>query len=300
MDGAFSPPRPTNLKTMKWRKPMKKFRNLVICMLSLALVLSMAACGSSNAGSSADTSAPETESTPAPDTTPAPEMPAIEEVENPVTYFSLYMSENPESFMSMSAYDDGMGGAFIEYAGSIRKTGTLEPIVLHGIASALAESGLAELNGRSEYEDGTAMASMYVEFADGSILSADFSGVIAEEFTAGFEAMDAYFLSITAAMPEYVPQAQVMGEVDPDVLAAMQEILNTSGMDGLDMLAISDIAMDEYFAYTAGLSSSEGIANGTSCSAMMMTTPTPSSSSLLKTQTASTPSALTSRAALTG
>lgn len=246
---------------------MKKFKNLVVCMLTLALVLSMAACGSSNNGSSAGSSAPETEST------PTPEAPVIEEVENPVSYFSLYMSENAESYMSMSAYDDGMGGAYIEYTGEIKKVGTLDTIVLHGIAAALEESGLAQLNGQSEYAEGEAMASMYVEYADGSTLSADFTGLIADEFTAGFEAMDAYFQALTADMPEYVPQAQVMGEVDADVLAAMQEILNNSGMEGLDMLAISDIAMDEYFAYTAGLSSSEGIANGTSCSAMMMTTP---------------------------
>ena len=53
----------------------------------------------------------------------------------------------------------------------------------------------------------------------------------------------------------------------------MQEIVNNSGMEGLDALAISDIALDEYFAFTAGLSSTDGITAGASCAAMMMTTP---------------------------
>jgi hypothetical protein len=64
-----------------------------------------------------------------------------------------------------------------------------------------------------------------------------------------------------------------MGTVDPVALAAMQEILNNSGMEYLDGLMIQDVPKDDFFAGLAGLSGSEGIANATSCGAMMMTTP---------------------------
>lgn len=257
---------------------MKKIKNLVICILALALVLSMAACGSSNdAPASSDNSVSSTPNTDTPSSTPEdkdePAVPEFEPVENPVTYFSMYLSENIDSYKYLSAYPDGAGNAYIEYEGDGKKIGTLEEAALHGITAALNATGLAALNGQSEYAEGEAMCSMYIEFADGTYLTADFSGAIPEEFISGYEAMDRYFLEITANMAEYVPQAQVMGEVNADVLAAMQDILNNSGMEGLDMLAISDIPLDEYFAFSAGLSSAEGIANGTTCSAMMMTTP---------------------------
>lgn len=255
---------------------MKNKKKIITCLLCLALVLSMAACGSSGTSTpdaSTPTSAPEAQPTPE----AQPEQPETPEASLPegtyVSYFSLYLSETSDSYKSITANDDFMGGAYVEYIGDFKKVGTFDFAVLEQIASELAASGLMELNGVDEYADGEAYASMYIELSDGSFLTAGYSGVIAEEFIAAFNAMDEYFQTLTAELEEYVPQAQVMGEVDADLLAAMQEIVNNSGMDGLDALAISDIALDEYFAFTAGLSSTDGITAGASCAAMMMTTP---------------------------
>jgi len=63
-----------------------------------------------------------------------------------------------------------------------------------------------------------------------------------------------------------------MGEVEEPLLDAMLGILNTSGIEALDGFTVSQIAKDDYFAFSAGLSSDEGIASGAACAPMMMTT----------------------------
>ena len=151
--------------------------------------------------------------------------------------------------------------------------GDVDASALHSLTAALEQSGLRELDGRSEMGDGAGYASMYIQFADDTYLTADFTGTAPQEFLDGFGAMEDCFRRITAQLPVYVPEAQVMGQVNPDALAAMQEILNTSGMENLDSFVISDIPMDAFFTPTMGLSSSEGITSGTSCGPMMMTTP---------------------------
>ena len=49
------------------------------------------------------------------------------------------------------------------------------------------------------------------------------------------------------------------------------EILNGSGIEALDGFTIMQIPMDEYFAYTAGLTAADGIQNAVSVAPMMMT-----------------------------
>ncbi len=259
-------------------KNMKKILSFILC---LTLVLSMAACGSSAGSTPETTPTPEVDATPEaqPEKEESPESgePETPDVALPegtyVSYLSLYLAESSDSYKSITASDDFMGGAYVEYIGDVKKVGTFDFAVLEQIAAELAASGLIGFNGVDEYADGEAYASMYIELSDGSYLTAGYSGVIAEDFIAAFNYMDNYFQTLTAELEEYVPQAQVMGEVDTDLLAAMQEIVNNSGMEGLDSLAISEIVLDEYFAFTAGLSSTDGIAAGASCAAMMMTTP---------------------------
>lgn len=247
---------------------MKKMMHRGLCLLLiLTLALSVAACGQN--------STPETTTVPGTqDTTAAPDTTATQaEVENAVTYFSMTYGETYERMHSLNAADNGDGTTHVEYVGEEKKVGNLEGDVLGGITTALSAAGLAELNGKEVYEEGEATASMYIEFADGTSLTASFSGTVPQEYISGYETMDTYFKTLVADLPVYVPQAQVMGEVNADALAAMQEILNNSGIQRLDVLTISDVPMDDYFGFTMGLSSSEGIINGTSCVPMMTTEP---------------------------
>ena len=161
----------------------------------------------------------------------------------------------------------------MEFVGTEKKVGDLDASILDTIASELAKTALASMNGTSEYADGMAYASLYVSFADETMLTADFSGVVPQEFTDSYNAMEACFQTLTAELAVYVPELMVMEGVNPDGLAAMQEIMNGTGFTDLDQYSVSDVALDEFFGDAVGLSASTGIANATYCSAMMMTTP---------------------------
>jgi hypothetical protein len=55
------------------------------------------------------------------------------------------------------------------------------------------------------------------------------------------------------------------------MLKEAMEILNGSGIEALDSFTIGQIPMDEYFAYTAGLTSAEGITSAVNVAPMMIT-----------------------------
>ena len=234
----------------------------ILCLL-LSAVLLLSAC-SAPAAPSETTTAPTTEVTVAV-TTPS-------EVENPVTFFTLSMGENFEEIFSMTAYANEDGTAHIEYVGQEKKVGDFDAIYFHGIAAALADSGLAALNGQDAYAEGEANGSMYVEFADGSMCTVGFSGNIPEAYAQGYAAMDAYFQQLVANLPVYVPQPMLMGEVEPALLDTMTQILNGTGIETLDGFAISQLPLDDTFGFAAGLSGTDGIVNAVSCAPMMMTT----------------------------
>jgi len=160
----------------------------------------------------------------------------------------------------------------VEYVGSEKKVATFEPKVLHGITAKLQDSGLLDLNGQSQQTEGEAYASLYVEYEDGSAATADFTGEVPKAFTEGYNAMEEYFEELTKDIPVYVPQPEVVGTVNSEVLAEMHRILSKSEIDALDTLTITDVPVDENFGQAVGLSSSEGITSGTSCAPMMLST----------------------------
>lgn len=244
-------------------------KRMMCLLLCLAMLLSLAACGGDENGTSGDTDEPSESSTPSENTAPSNDI----AVENPAVYVTLSYGATAEEFYYLTAYTNEDGTAYVEYVGEEKKVGALDGGVLHGITAELEKSGLLALDGRQEWSEGEAMGSMYVTYADGSGVMADFGGVVPAEFTAGYQVMEAYFQALTADIPVYVPSVQVVGDVDPEELAALQEIVNNAGMENPDALAIMSIAMDDYFAMSAGLSNAEGIASGSTCSAMMMTTP---------------------------
>ncbi len=251
------------------KKGYPKMKKLLCLLLALAMLFAFAACTEKPADDTGDSSSESTtESTESTDA--SSETPVVDA--KPVNYFSISMGNGPE-ILSLVAQDNGDGTVFVECNGDGRKKGNLDASVLEGLAAALAQSGLPALNEQSVYEEGDAYANLYVAYTDETYLMADFGGTIPQEFTDGYNAMASYFQTITAEMPDYVPQPEVMGEVDETVLNALMDIMNASGINDLDTYAISDVALDENFGAMTGLSGSQGIANGTTCNAMMMTTP---------------------------
>lgn len=245
-------------------------KKIIALLLAMLMLLSFAACGGTN------------NETTAPDTTEETTEAATEETTEGSTEsgttaqgldsISLTYGQNLDNIQMMNVYNNGDGTYSVDYMGQIRKVGSLDAAAMETIDQALQSSGLLELNGQSEYQEGEASGSYYVSYADGTMYSADFSGVVPEAFLTGFTAMDTCFQSITADIPEYVPEPMLVGEVAESDRAALDAILANMTLDMPDSYMISGVAKDEYFASTVGLSSDEGIASGVSFSAMMMTT----------------------------
>ena len=241
-------------------------KTLVAIVLAMALLCS---CGSKPAvETTVPTTAPVVETT-APTTEPM----EFEEQENPVTFFSLSLGEDYENVKRMDVfYVAETDNVYVEYVGAERKIGYMGTEIFDGITAAFLESGLMAMDGKDVYEEGEANGSMYVEFKDGGVAMVGFSGKIPEEFVQGYEVMDKFFQVLTAGLEVYVPQPMVFGEVEPEMFKATMEILNGSGIEALDSFTISLIEKDEYFAFTAGLTSAEGVVDAVSVAPMMMTT----------------------------
>lgn len=256
---------------------MKKITALLLAVLMIA---SLAACG----GAGNETTAPDTTvadttvaDTTEPDTTVAEEPTEGDTtgaaVADGLDYFSVSLGESFDTIKMISAYSNGDGTYSVDYTGDIRKVGTLDAEAMAQIDAALQTSGLIELNGQSDYQDGEACGSFSASYTNGSSYMADFSGVIPEAFANGFAAMDAVFQTLTADIPEYVPQPMVVGEIAEGDKAALDAILANVTLEVPDSFMITGVAKDEYFAASLGLSTDEGIASAVSFSAMMMTTP---------------------------
>lgn len=249
---------------------MKQTKLFRIVSLLLALVLSLCACTGTAQN---DGTSPNDGTTQAPtQTSTEATLPTYEAVDNPITFFSLSLGEDYENIRQMNVYTNEDGTAYVEYVGDEKKVADLDANVFHGITAAFNASGLPELNGQDVYEEGEANGSMYVEYSDGTMVTVGFSGQVPEAFKKGFAAMDAFFLELTASVPVYVPQPVVMGEIEEDLLNAMMDILNNSGIQALDTFTVSQVAKDEYFSFALGLSSDQGISGGVSCAPMMITT----------------------------
>lgn len=237
-----------------------KLKNILALAMALVMVLSFAACGGNNgANNEATTTEP---------TTTEPQLP-----DTNMNYFSLTMGEDYDNVVNLIAYPNEDGSVSIEYSGSVRKVGTLDKAALNQIAATFEGTELASLNGQDEYQDGTANASMYISYTNEEgeeYLMVNYSGVIPEAFSTGFAAMETLFQTLTAEIPEYVPQPSVVGEVAESDKAALDAILAGMTLETPDAFMITGVANDEYMASTLGLSSVDGIASGVTFAPMMM------------------------------
>jgi len=236
-----------------------------VWILILAAALLLTACGREKPQESTEPSATAQPT----ETTQAPTLPQIT-VENPVNYLLISYTDTQGTMKSLTAYDDGNGKAHVEYVGDVKKVGDFDLAVLHNIAQAVEDAGCAALNGKSVFNDGTEYASMYISYPDESYLGADYSGVVSQEFLDCYGKLDAFFRQLTAGLEVYVPKPLVMEGVDPAVLETMLDILDHTGMENPDSLYISDVPMDDFFGTAMGLTRTEGILSGTSCSPVMM------------------------------
>lgn len=250
---------------------MKKYLSLI---LALVLALCCVACGNQTQPEETTTVPPETTTNSTDATTEATEdtqdTSGDETAGAAMNYIQLSISEADGSMVSLTVFDDDMGNAYVEYIGKDeKKLANMELSVLAGVQAELEESGMLDFGGMDEYKDGDAFASMYIAYEDETCITANFGGEIPQEFRDAYAVMETYFQQVTADIPEYVPQPLIMGEVNPEAQAALEELLVASGVEPLDSYAISEIMMDDSFTAMMGLSKDEGITSGTSCGPMM-------------------------------
>lgn len=246
---------------------MKKILALTLAAL---LLFACVACGAKEAETKDPTTASTTAATD-PTTEPAdPTDPTTEENSDRIAnYVQLSIYEEDDSVVYITAYEED-GETYVEYAtADERKIGYLELDALSQIAAAVENSQLKELNEQSVFEEGIASASMYVSYSDESYLSADFYGVIPQEFRDGYAAVEPIVRELMKDVPVYVPAPVIESDVDADIAADLEAVLNASGAEALDNFYICNVPMDESFNYMMGLSKADGIASGVSCSYSM-------------------------------
>ena len=240
--------------------------------LLLAVMLLLTGCATTKPGDT--TAATDVTTVPAPDQiTDATE--GIVDLEGKtLSFFSVNLNLTGSDNRYMMAYPNDDGSVYVEYVGDVKKIGTnMDGKVLESVTAAVVRSGIAALNGQNIYLDGGAVGSAYVEYTDGTVIGIGYSGEIPEEYLTVYNALDTAFQTLTAELEVYVPVPLVGDGVDETALAELMAILDATQIRDLDMFQIADVTKDDTFSLVMGLSSAEGIANGTSCSAMMMTTP---------------------------
>lgn len=246
-------------------------KKVLALLLAALLLLSCAACGEQKAEPTTEPTTQATEPT-TEATEPTTEATDLTQAtgDQEATFVQLSISEEDMSYVSITAYDEGEGKAYVEYAAKDeRKVGHMDLTTLNTIADAVESSKLMELKDQSVYEDGMASASMYVSYADESFLTADFTGAIPQEFRDGYAEVEAVVRQLMADIPVYVPRPMVEGEPNAEALQEMEAILDASGAEPLDMYMISEVPMDDSFTAMMGLSKTDGITAGLSCAPMM-------------------------------
>lgn len=162
----------------------------ILCLLmGILLLLGLAACGSV-----------EKEETQQPETTQTTE--ATPEVDNPVAYFTVSYSPTEEDYNFLTAYTNDDGTAYVEYSGNGGKVATMDVSVLNTITVALQESGLLAFDGKTEWAEGGASGSLSVGYANDTYASAEYGGVVPEEFIDGYRFLEECFRTLMADIPD--------------------------------------------------------------------------------------------------
>lgn len=245
---------------------MKKLLCLLLCLLT---VLSLAACGEKEVE---ETQPQETTTETQPETSMT--VPTEPEVAPLDSFYMDYKEADQEEAYYLQAYPNGDGTAFVEYkTASGRKQANLPDTVMVGLAQLYEGAEMKQLNGIEVYEDGDAVASIYISRGEEACSYSYYGAQVPEEYKIIFDALAAAFGELMADVPEYVAKPQLGEGVNEAEAAELEAILAASGITNLDTLGIMNVAKDEYFGYNAGLSGAEGIESCTSCTALMMTVP---------------------------
>lgn len=163
----------------------------ILCLLmGILLLLGLAACGSSEKTKETQPAANNSATEP------------ISEVDNPVAFFTVSYSPTEEEYNYLTAYTNEDGTAYVEYCGDSQKVATMDVSVLNIITVALQNSGLLSFDGVTECVEGDAMGSLSVGYANDTYASAEYGGVVPEEFIDGYRFLEECFRTLMADIPD--------------------------------------------------------------------------------------------------
>ncbi|MBE6928174.1 MAG: hypothetical protein E7467_06800 [Ruminococcaceae bacterium] len=226
---------------------MKKFICLLLC---LVLLVSLVACTKEEKNEETEPANP------------------IKEL----SYFSMSYSADGNAIDYINITPNGETCMVDFTIDGVKKTGELSASVVSELSVVLAGTKLPGLADTSEYADGMAFASAYIEYADGTFLTCDFSGEIHEDFTGAFTEIAIFVTDAAESLAVYVPELSVMGEVDPALLDEIKLVMEGSGVDPLDAYAVAPCEKGEFFADEIGMISDAGVAVAACCRAQNMST----------------------------
>lgn len=230
-----------------------KMKRILSAIIVSVMALSLVACGGSNGGTSnGNTSA------------------------NPVTSFAASYGETVDNviYLNVSPTEDE-SKVMIDYmSGNKQERGTVDASLLSTLASVYEKSELASLNEQSSYEEGDAMGTMYMDFADGSNFTCDFGGQIPAEFVSGFTSMREAIETAMENMEPYRAQVDFADDVNETAKTELNALFAHLSNQALENNMATNVASDdENYANITGLKKADGIANTTAVMNMMGTVP---------------------------
>ena len=233
-------------------------KKILLFLSAMLILFTFAACGGT---------APEETTTEAATTV---QTKVYESVENPIT--NIYMGCQPDGgdYFQLEAYPNPDGTAMVTYVADIKKSAHMDISVFNFLTLAFEESGLADFNNVNSFSEGSAYASVYISFENGTFVAASFNGeTLPEDFMAAYRKFEDSFKELMKDVPEYVPAPNIYGAPNETVLSEMLAIFEATEITYPDSFCISEIEMDEIFGITAGLENTEGVVQGTHCYPMM-------------------------------
>ena len=249
---------------------MKKLFCLLLC---LVMVLSLAACGEKEEKEEKEDTTPvqTTEETKSDAPVTAPTEPEVVPLDS---FYMDYKEAGWEEAYYMQAFSNGDGTIMVEYKTSLgRKQSNMPENVMVGLAQLYEGFEMNKFNGIEQYEEGDAVASIYITRGDEVCSYSYYGAQVPEDYKTLFETTAQSFAGLMEFVPEYVAQPQLGEGVNEVHSQEILAILSNSGITNPDTLTIMDVAKDEFFASNAGLSGAEGIESCSSCTALMMTVP---------------------------
>lgn len=210
-------------------------KRILAVLLASLMIFSLAACG---------TSAPANQST--------------------ITNFSASYGENFDDAISINLFpDEANEGKFMLYYGTgmDMNQGITDGALAETLTKLFNESKLQKLNGKNEYEDGDAVGSMSILFADGSTFDCSFGGKIPADFATAFEKMDAAASEASQTAEPYKAQVEFADDVNADAKAALNAVFAHLSNQAVESNMGTNLPVDnENFAYSIGINPEQAAA----------------------------------------